>query len=117
MTAPFYARNFSAEARTFLYACAFWTVAADEEITDPEQQWLIEQFGEDGVTQSLDDYIALESSAFLKAFDNATRALPDDEKRVIYPQLEEWLTSCAEADAPADQELEDDRQDQETAFT
>lgn len=106
MTAPFYAKDFSVEARTFLYICAFWTVAADEELTPIEQEWLVDQFGQDGATKSLDEYLALESNAFLKAFDSAARALEDKDKRTIYPQLEEWLTSCADADGPADKELE-----------
>jgi roadblock/LC7 domain-containing protein len=105
MTAPFYAKDFSVEARTFLYICAFWTVAADEELTAIEQEWLVDQFGQDGATKSLDEYLALESSAFLKAFDSASRALTDDDKRAIFPQLEEWLMSCADADGPADKEL------------
>jgi len=96
--APFYAKDMSVEAKTFLYACAFWTVAADEKLRAPEQDWLVEQFGEDGITKSLDEFVALDSEEFLKAFDNAEKALSDDEKAVIYPRLEAWLLSCAGAD-------------------
>jgi hypothetical protein len=105
MTAPFYAKDLSVEAQTFLYICAFWTVAADEELTTIEQEWLVDQFGQDGATKSLDEYLSLESSAFLKAFDSALRALTDDDKRAMYPQLEQWLMSCAEADGPATKEV------------
>lgn len=94
----FVAKELSVKARTFLYACAFWTVAADEHLKSGEQQWLIEQFGEDGATQSLDEFVTLESDAFFDAFDGAVMAMSDEEKRIIYPQLGMWLLSCALSD-------------------
>ena len=38
----FKAKDLSLNAQTFLYACAFWTVAADEELSSNEQKWLID---------------------------------------------------------------------------
>ncbi|MFO7871201.1 MAG: WD40 repeat domain-containing protein [Kiritimatiellia bacterium] len=96
--APFHAKDFSENAQSFLYACAFWAVAADQELNPPEQEWLVEQFGEAGATKSLDQFVALESSAFFEAFDGAAASLGDAEKRKIYPDLEEWLRSCITAD-------------------
>ena len=100
-TPPFHAKDLSVEVQTFLYACAFWTVAADESLKSEEQAWLIEQFGQDGATQSLDDFVALDSDAFYAAFDHAAAALSDDEKRAVYPDLEAWLLSCSQADGGA----------------
>ena len=97
--APFRAKDFSVAAQTFLYACAFWTVAADEELKPGEQTWLYEQFGQEGATQSLEEFVALESDEFFAAFDNAAAGLSDEEKNIIFPKLEEWLISCAKSDA------------------
>jgi WD40 repeat protein len=97
--APFVAKDLSMEAQTFLYACAFWTVAADEAIKPTEQDWLIAQFGQQGATGSLEHFVALESRDFFAAFDAAARALKPDERKRIFPQLEAWLTSCALSDA------------------
>ncbi len=72
--APFFAKELSAQAQTFLYACAFWAVAADEELKSSEQMWLMEQFGKDGATNSLEEFVALESNDFFKAFDDAAAA-------------------------------------------
>ncbi|MBA4388915.1 MAG: hypothetical protein C0404_13110 [Verrucomicrobia bacterium] len=96
--APFTAKNMSVNARTFLYACAFWTVAADEELKKLEQAWLVEQFGQEGSTKSLDEFVALESDEFFDAFDRSAAALTEDEKAQIFPKLEKWLLSCATAD-------------------
>ncbi len=95
---PFYAKDCSVEAQTFLYCCAFWAVAADEELRPGEQSWLIEQFGEDGATGSLQEFVALESDEFFNAFDRAVLSLTDDDKKFVYPVLEEWLFSCASSD-------------------
>jgi WD40 repeat protein len=95
---PFYAKDMSVNAQTFLYACAFWTVAADENLKPAEQRWLVEQFGEDGATQSLEDFVALESNEFFSAFDTAAAGLTDAEKMTIYPHLETWLLACAAAE-------------------
>ena len=96
--APFNAGDFSLEAQTFLYACAFWTVAADEELKPAEQTWLIEQFGEAGATKSLDDFVKLESEEFFQAFDSTATALGPEERSIMLPALEEWLMSCAAAE-------------------
>lgn len=100
----FCAKDLSVNAQAFLYACAFWTVAADENLGSNEQQWLVEQFGEDGATQSLEDFVALESSEFFQAFDTAARDLTDAEKETIYPHLEAWLLSCAMAEGRSAEE-------------
>ncbi len=81
--APFYAKDFSTHAQVFLYACAFWTVAADEELKSTEQKWLKEQFGEDGATNSLDDFIALGSDDFFDAFYEASDKLTDEERTAV----------------------------------
>jgi len=96
--APFYAKDLSLEAQTFLYACVFWTVAADEELKPGEQKWMIDQFGEDGAMRSLEEFVGLESQQFFNAFDNSAKSLPANDRTLIYPQLQQWLTSCAEAD-------------------
>lgn len=98
MHPPFYAKDCSVEAQTFLYCCAFWAVAADEELKSGEQIWLIEQFGEDGATESLQEFVALESGEFFKAFDNAARSMSEKDRLFIYPLLEDWLLSCILSD-------------------
>ena len=106
--APFIASEMSVAARRFLYACAFWTVAADEELKPSEQAWLVEQFGEEGITHSLEEFVALESDAFFQAFDGAAGALSDSERQRLFPALEDWLISCVEADdqeSPAEREM------------
>lgn len=92
---PFYARDLSIEARRFLYSCAFWAVAADEELTGAEQKWLIDQFGEDGATSSLEEFVSLESDAFFAAFDASVKDMSDQDKAIVYPDLRSWLESCA----------------------
>jgi WD40 repeat protein len=96
--APFMARDFPVHVRTFLYACAFWAVAADEELKPPEQAWLVDQFGEEGATRSLDEFVSLESTEFFRAFDRAVARLTDADKLSLYPQLENWLFSCISTD-------------------
>jgi len=97
--APFIAKDMSIEARKFLYAAAFWAVAADEELKKEEQEWLVEQFGEEGMTKSLNEFVSLESSRFFEVFDNCARAMSEDDQRRIYPRLEQWLRSCLESDS------------------
>ena len=99
---PFIAKNLSVNLRSFLYACAFWTVAADEELRSEEQLWLKEQFGEEGATESLSQFVSLESDEFFLAFDRAAAALNDDERRRVYPFLEDWLLQCSEVDGSKD---------------
>lgn len=99
---PFIAKDLSVKLRAFLYACAFWTVAADEELKSEEQLWLIEQFGEEGATESLSQFVSLESDDFFKAFDGAAAALSDDDRRRVYPFLEDWLLQCAQVDGSQD---------------
>ncbi|MDI6774275.1 MAG: hypothetical protein QME60_02615 [Verrucomicrobiota bacterium] len=79
--APFCAKDQSLNVQTFLYACAFWTVAGDEELKSAEQDWLVEQFGEAGATRSLEEFVKLESDAFSRAFEQAVKSLTDGEKR------------------------------------
>ncbi len=95
---PFIAKDLSDNLRKFLYCCAFWTVAADEELKSEEQQWLIEQFGQEGATESLSQFVTLESQQFFDVFDKAAVALTDDDRRKVYPFLEEWLLHCTEVD-------------------
>jgi len=97
--APFVAKDMSLQGRKFLYACAFWAVAADEQLKPEEQEWLVNQFGAEGMTKSLDEFVALESSRFVEVFDDCADALSDDDKLRIYPRLEEWLLSCMGSDA------------------
>jgi len=99
---PFIAKDLSDALRKFLYCCAFWTVAADEELKSGEQQWLIEQFGQEGATESLSHFVNLESELFFEAFDAAAAELTDDERRKVYPFLEDWLLQCTEADGYQD---------------
>lgn len=106
--APFLARDMTIEARKFLYACAFWAVAADEQLKPSEQEWLIKQFGTEGATKSLDEFVDLESEAFFEVFDGAANELTTEDKRTIFPGLEKWLISCIESDSsvtPQDVEI------------
>jgi len=96
---PFYAEDMSLDAKKFLYSCAFWVVAADEQLKPSEQEWLIRQFGPEGATKSLDEFVALESKEFFQAFDASAEALTDEERGTIFPKLEEWLLSCVEVDS------------------
>ncbi|NQT94185.1 MAG: WD40 repeat domain-containing protein [Lentisphaerae bacterium] len=95
---PFYAKDLSVNAQSFLYACAFWTVASDESLNPEEQEWLIDQFGEAGATQSLEDFVSLESDEFLAAFDAGASGLTVEEKQIVFPNLVTWLLSCARTD-------------------
>jgi WD40 repeat protein len=105
--APFYAKDLSVEAQTFLYTCAFWAVAADEQLKSGEQNWLVEQFGADGMTKSLDEFVALDSKEFFDVFDRTAAALSAEDRRLIFPVLEEWLLSCIASDGEeAEVELE-----------
>jgi len=96
--APFLAKDMSLEARKFLYACAFWAVAVDEQLKPAEQEWLETQFGAEGATKSLDEFVDLESDVFFQVFDSAANALSDDDRKKILPDLESWLISCIESD-------------------
>ncbi len=52
--------------------------------------------------------MALESDEFFKAFDGACAAMPEGDKKKIFPYLEAWLVSCAESDgsdAPAEKQI------------
>mgnify|MGYP001615966590 CR=1 FL=1 len=97
--APFNAKDMSLNAKKFLYTCAFWTVAADEQLKPSEQEWLVQQFGAEGATKSLDEFIALESEEFFQVFDASAKALTIEERRKIFPRLEDWLISCVGSDA------------------
>ena len=88
----------SPNAYRFLYACAFWTVAADEELAPSEQAWLIEQFGEESAVRLLEEFVSLDGGEFFSVFDQTAAALTDAEKLLLYPELRSWLESCAVVD-------------------
>jgi len=96
--APFLASDFSKEAQVFLYACAFWTVAADETLRTKEQQWLAEQFGEKRAKELLIEFSQGKRGKFLDVLDAAATAIPDEEKSHFYPALLDWLYACASVD-------------------
>lgn len=93
--APFHAKDFSEDARLFLYACAFWTVAADETLKSTEQQWLAEQFGEKTSKNLLVEFSQGKRGKFFDVLDDAAESLSSEEKELLYPALLEWLQSCA----------------------
>jgi WD40 repeat protein len=82
----------------FLYACAFWIVAADEELKPGEQTWLNSQFGKQRNDELLIQFSALEGDRFFQVLDDLARAVDDSAKRSIYPGLISWLQSCCGQD-------------------
>ena len=84
----------SPRAQEFLFACAFWIMAADEQLTGEEQAWLFAEFGDSRANQLIQKTLAIESDDFLPYFDTTVNALSDDDKRTVYPQLPPWLCRC-----------------------
>ncbi len=69
------AKIFPLHVPRFVHIGAFWAAASDETLKPAEQKWLEDQFGEAGVTHSLQEFVERESDAFLHAFDHAVRSL------------------------------------------
>lgn len=90
--------DLSENAQNFLFACAFWIMAADEELSTAEQNWLASQFGEEKYVDRLNEMLELPDGQFMPTFDARTRALTDEERRAIYPTLTKWLCQCVTAD-------------------
>lgn len=86
--------------QAFLFACAFWSLAADAELKPDEQTWLHAQFGEDKTRRLLARFMEFEPDAFLSVFDESAATLADDEKEQVYPRLEAWLRSGPTAATP-----------------
>lgn len=82
----------------FLYACAFWVVAADEELKPGEQTWLNSQFGGKRSDELIRQFSALESNRFFEVLKDLAYAVEDEAKRRIYPNLISWLQSCCGQD-------------------
>ena len=82
----------------FLFACAFWIVAADEQLTQGEQRWLIEQFGQRKAASWLDEMTSMQGTQFYQVFDKLAAALGDNDKRRVYPLLVTWLHACGSSD-------------------
>ena len=92
---------FTEITQKFLFACAFWAVASDEQLKLGEQRWLNDRFGERKTKAWLDEMIAAEGNRFFQLFDKLAASLADSDKRRIYPGLIAWLSSCVESDGPA----------------
>ncbi len=90
--------EYSKSVQEFLFTCAFWILAADEELTSVEQEWLISFFGADTNKRYLNKLLSLASGEFLPAFDRLVDTLTDDDKRNIYPVLSPWLCQCVTVD-------------------
>ena len=90
--------EYSENAQEFLFACAYWAVAADEKLTTEEQEWLADQFGEEQSQALFSQISSLDNNAFFQLFDDLVNALSDDDKRLIYPQLAPWVVSCIASD-------------------
>ena len=107
------AGQFGENAQEFLFACAFWTIAADEKLSPGERAWLDGQFGAKSGGENLAILSRLESDRFFALFDQLREALTPDERRSIFPRLIPWLRSCAESDkddtAAEEQIMEDIR--------
>jgi len=88
------------DVQRFLFACSFWTVAADEKLTQGEQNWLAEQFGAGKSVPWLREMAAEDGDRFFRMFDKLAKSLTDSDKRKIYPMLTGWLLSCAQTDGP-----------------
>lgn len=103
MTAqPFHASQFSDTTRKFLFACAFWLMAADEELTSAEQEWLSGQLGADAVALLLQEFISLDSAGFFATFDSLTASLPPSESRVVFAGLERWMQAATSGPSAED---------------
>jgi len=101
MEPPFYAKQYSDEAKAHLFASAYWVLAADEQLTGEEQLWLFEQFGERYTRDMLDSLMAMESDEFLARLADTRSHVPDSEMKTIEASLNEWLLSAAMADQTA----------------
>jgi|GEM_PF-3502819 len=86
-------------AKEFLFACAFWTIAADEQLNEGEQSWLSAQFGDAESKTLLDQFLQLESNRFFDVFDSLAAALTPEERNRIFPALDSWLHSCSASDS------------------
>ncbi|MEI6808338.1 MAG: WD40 repeat domain-containing protein [bacterium] len=91
--------EFPEHIQKFLFACAFWIVAADEQLTQGEQRWLTEQFGPRKVGLWLEEMTAADGAQFYQAFDKLSAGLGDNDKRRIFPSLVAWLQDCGASDA------------------
>jgi WD40 repeat protein len=98
---PFRASDFSEGAQEFLFACAFWVVAADERLRSAEHAWLHKQFGSEVGEKLLASFTSLEGATFFAVFDELSSHLTEFEKRRIHSGLKDWLGSCIEADGEA----------------
>ncbi|MEI6218721.1 MAG: hypothetical protein WCP86_07455, partial [bacterium] len=83
----------------FLFACAFWIIAADEQLTAGEQRWLTEQFGARKTSVWLDEMTASQGALFYQVFDKLAASLGENDKRRVYPGLVAWLKLCSASDA------------------
>jgi hypothetical protein len=94
--------EFTRNVQEFLFACAYWICAADEELRSEEQDWLIEQFGEKKTAAWLENCMNMESQAFLQHFDAMAHSLDDWQKRQVLPAIIPWLSDCVMADKQLD---------------
>jgi hypothetical protein len=101
MKPPFYAKEHSDEAKLYLFASAYWVLAADEQLTGEEQTWLFDQFGELYTRDMLEGLMAMESEEYFTTLADARERVPEAEIGTIDASLHEWLLSAAMADQTA----------------
>jgi hypothetical protein len=101
-------KTFSQSTQEFLFACAFWIMAADEELKGLEQDWLVDQFGDQQAMTWLEKYMQMGGEEFVQHFDNLAEAVPVEEREKLYPVLKPWLGACVTSDGewkPAENEV------------
>ena len=93
------ARDADPDAQAFLLMCAKGVASADGDIIPEEEEWLIDQFGEDALQGLADEDIPLVRNELLDACERLGDQLTNEQRDHIYPQLRLWLLSLARVDS------------------
>ena len=96
------ASEFGLETQKFLYACAYWIILADEQLTMDEQNWMKQEFDESHYNGWLLEFGILNKEEFLEQFDILSGSLPFEDQQKIFPIIHEWLVECCYSDGSID---------------
>ena len=102
--------DFRESTQRFLFACAYWVAAADEELVPAEQEWLENQFGKETVERLLGEFMGMSREAYFELFDTEGGLIPFEEYERVTAGLNGWLLDLMVCDGEAiDSELESTR--------
>ncbi len=90
--------DFKEETQRFLFACAYWVAAADEELVPAEQEWLEQQFGVDAAQRLMTEFINMSDGDYFELFDTKGGLLPFEEYGRITAGLNQWLLELVAID-------------------